>query len=266
MKVLVTGSLGTIASKVISGLATRYELKLTDIHEGEVDGLRVEALDIEDYESVLCASKGMEATLHLAIASERMIVTDRARFHADEGEEYLRFNEASIATNVRGTYHIYEAARQNKVARVIYGSSLTVFIGAPAYENVHDNLPPRPSNFYGVTKLWGESLGEYFSRKHGLRVYCLRFGTPHPHPQLSQFKHWLDGPVSHRTFVTYSDIESSMIAALGAKGPMFGAYTVVSASPASIFDTSRATEIGWQPRDFIKEDVSIVPVDSDDAR
>ena len=261
MKVLVTGSLGLIGSNVIPGLAARYDLKLSDIHEGEVGGRLVESLDITDYESVLRASRGVDAILHLAIASERTFVTDRDRFHAGDGEEYLRFNEVSIDTNVRGTYHIYEAARQNKVASVIYGSSLTVFMGAPAYENVHDNLPPRPSNFYGVTKLWGETLGEYFARRHGLRVCCLRLGTPHPHPQLAQFPQWLDGPVSHRTFVTFCDIENSMIAALEAKSPVFGAYMIVSASRTSIFDVSGAAEIGWQPSDFIREDVSIVPVD-----
>lgn len=261
MKILVTGSLGRIGSRVIPLFPDRFELKLTDIKEGEVNGHPVSVLDITDYNAVLTACQGMDAILHLAITSEGQIVTDVPRFHSDEGDEYLRFNEAAIETNIRGTYHIFEAARQNRVPRVVYGSSLTVFIGSPAYEIIHDDLPPRPSNFYGVTKLWGEQLGEYFSRRHGLTVYCLRFGTPHPMKDAPLLKQWLQAPIHQWTFVSFNDLAGAMRTAIEVEGPQFGAYTIVSAIPGSIFDVSQAAEIGWQPQDRVEVDGSVHPVD-----
>ena len=56
MKILVTGSLGHIGSRVIPLFPDRFELKLTDIKEGEVAGRPVTVMDISDYESVLAAS------------------------------------------------------------------------------------------------------------------------------------------------------------------------------------------------------------------
>lgn len=257
MKILVTGSLGHIGSRIIPLLPDRFDLKLTDIREGELMGRPVSTLDITDYEAVLAAVQDMDAILHLAIASERDIVTDVARFHADEGDEYIRFNEATIDINIRGTYHIFEAARQNRIPRVVYGSSLTVFIGNPVYESIDDDLPPRPSNFYGVTKLWGEQLGEYFSRKHGLRVYCLRLGTPHPMKDQPLLQQWMKAPIPQWTFVSYDDIAKAVRSALESDGPSFGAYSIVSSIPGSIFNVSKAIEIGWQPQDHIEADGSL---------
>lgn len=250
MKVLVTGSLGHIGSRVLPLMAGRFDLTLTDIREGAIAGRRVASLDITDYAAVQEAARGMDAILHLAIASE-------GKYGTHEFDGYLKFNEASIETNVRGTYHIYEAARQNGVPRVVYGSSLTVYLGAPAYEGVNDDLAPRTSNFYAVTKLWGEQLGEYFSRDHGLRVYCLRFGTPHPWAEHPQYLEWLRAPAGRRTLVTYTDLAGAMTAALEAKGPRFGAYTVVSEMNGNAFDFSKGREIGWAPQNAIDEDGAV---------
>lgn len=246
MKVLVTGSLGHIASRVLPLMSDRFDLALTDIREGILAGQRVVSLDITDYAAVQEAAQGMDAILHLAIASE-------GRYRTNEFDEYIKFNQASIEANVRGTYHIYEAALQNRVPRVVYGSSLTIFLGTPAYEMVRDDLAPRTSSFYAVTKLWGEQLGEYFSRSHGLRVYCLRFGTPHPWVEHPKFRDWLTGPVGRRTLVTYADLAGAMMAALEAEGPLFGAYTVVSDTDGNAFDFSKGTEIGWTPQNVIDD-------------
>ncbi|HWL53769.1 MAG TPA: NAD(P)-dependent oxidoreductase [Chthoniobacteraceae bacterium] len=257
MKVLITGSLGYIGTRVIPLINHQFDLLLTDLRAGEIAGKPVVPLDITDYPALLEASKGVDAILHLAIASYRDIVTDAERFGKEEGEEYWRFRELSIETNIRGTHHVLEAARRNGIARVVYGSSLTVLIGRPFYEAVDDDLPPRPSNFYGVTKLWGEQLAEFFSRQYGLRIYCLRFGTPYPQPDQPYFERMLRDPVVWRTFVTYGDLASAMTAALEAEGPLFGAYTVVSATSESIFDLSKGAEINWRPGDFIAQDGAV---------
>ncbi len=257
-KVLVIGALGHIGRRIVPLFSDCFELFLTDRAEGDIEGQKVRALDITDYPAVLAAMRGMDAVLHLAIASQREFVTDRPRFMADEGEEYLRFNEATIEVNLRGTYHVFEAARECGVKRVVYGSSLTVYLGKPAYPEFNDTLPPRPSNFYAVTKLFGEQLGEFFSRRHGLTVYCLRFGDPYPKPGAD----WLlKAPPERRCLVTYRDLAGAAHCALTTKdGPAFGAYMIISAGRNSVYDLSGAQEIGWQPQDFCEADGSVVPL------
>lgn len=258
MKILLTGALGHIATRIVPKLAERFELVLTDLKEGEVAGLPVQPVDIADFEAVQSAMQGVDGVVHLAIASARAIVKDRAAFNQHQGECFQRFNEASIETNVRGTYHLFEAARQNGVQRFVLGSSLTVFLGTPPYERVHDGLPPRPSNFYAVTKLWGENLAEYYSRAFGMTVYCLRFGTPHPWTEHPKYERWVALPQRDWTFVTYDDITRAIEAALGCQsGPQYGAYTVVSDHAENRFDCSKAAEIGWQPLHFVQPDGSL---------
>ena len=263
MKVLMTGALGHIASRIVPLLAARHELLLTDLNAGEVAGLPVEPLDITDLEAVTRASKGVDAVVHLAIASARNFVKDRETFRNNQGECYLRFNEASIDVNVRGSYHVYEAAKQNGIGRVVYGSSLTVLLGAPRYEAVADDLRPRPSNFYAVTKLWGEQLAEYYARTHGMTIYCLRFGTPHPWKEHPQYAQWVAHPCRDWTFVTYHDLARAVDAGLTFQnGPAFGTYTVVSDFAGRRFDVSEGAKIGWQPGDFVERDGTVRPVTS----
>lgn len=247
--VLVTGAGGRIARSTIPLFSPEWDLLLTDREPGEVDGRPIHALDITDYEAVCARMAGVDAVLHLAIAASREIVTDKERFDADEGEEYLRFNQLSLEVNVRGTYHIFEAARQAGVKRVVYGSSLTVLFGQPQYPAFHDDLPPRPFNFYAVTKLWGEQLGEYFSRRHGMTVYGLRFSQPYP--MEADFS--LEGANAkrhdRRILVSYPDLAGAMECALTCQtGPAFGVYAIVSDSATPRCDCSKAEEIGWKPK------------------
>ncbi len=260
LKVLIIGAAGNIGSKISLLFPESFELHLADRHAGEIEGRPVKALDITDYDAVLAAMQGMDAVVNLAIASSREIVTDIPLFDSDQGEEYLRFNQVTIDVNVRGAYNIFEAARAAGVKRVVYASSLTVYLGQPAYPEFNDDLPPRPANFYAVTKLFGEQLGEFFSRRHGLQTICLRFGTPHPQPEVDKYEQWLKAPVGRRTFVTYADLARAVQCALTTNGPSFGAYTIVSATDNNAFDLSKGVEIGWQPGDYCHADGSVTPV------
>lgn len=248
-KILITGAAGSIAQRILPYFPTNFDLVLTDRLATEIDGRKIHALDITDYSAVQTAMEAVDAIVHLAIVSTREVVRDKELFDTDEGEEYLHFNDLSIDVNVRGTYHLFEAARAAGVKRFVYASSMTVLIGLPRYPEFHDDLTPRPANFYAVTKMWGENLGEYFSRRHGLTVYCLRFGHPvgqklDPHNQRLKNLNPLTG-----ILVSSEDLASSVVAALTHQGgPAFGLYSIVSACADSQIDFSRALEIGWSPK------------------
>lgn len=254
-KILITGAAGNIAKRILPLFPADLDLVLTDRHAGEIAGQKIHALDITDYSAVQAAMEGVDAVVHLAIVSTRAVVKDKPLFDTDVGEEYLRFNDLSIDVNVRGTYHLFEAARAAGVKRFVFASSLTVLIGMPRYPEFHDDLAARPSNFYAVTKMWGENLGEYFSRRHDMTVYCLRFGQPvgqkvDPHNRIKRNLHPLPG-----IFVSSEDLAGSVLSALTHQGgPAFGAYSIVSACTGSQIDYSKAEEIGWRPKTQVEPD------------
>jgi nucleoside-diphosphate-sugar epimerase len=261
MKVLLTGGAGRIAQWILPHLSPELEFVLADRKGQFIDGREIHALDITDYDATLAAMQGMDAVVHLAIASEREVVTDSARFYANEGDEYLRFNELSIDVNLRGTYHVFEAARFAGIKRVIYGSSIAIILGKPAYPHFSEGLPPRPATFYAVTKLWGEQLGEYFARVHGLKIYCLRFGNPYPQNTAAKIAHWKKTTPGQRRSVTFVDLAGAIEAGLRVQdGPAFGAYNIVSACEDSNVDCSAAAEIGWRSRTFCETDGRITPL------
>ena len=131
-------------------------------------------VDLGDLEALTAALEGMDAVVHLAAASR-----------VDSAWPDV------LASNVIGTYHLFEAARQAGVPRVVFASSNHV-VGTYEVEGAPDiygrgadaaldaAAPPRPDSLYGVSKGFGELLGRYYSEHHGLRVICLRLGTVLP--------------------------------------------------------------------------------------
>lgn len=70
--------------------------------------------------------------------------------------------------NVIGTYNILEAARINDVEQVIYGSTVATFSKDVQTQYIDDTTVQRPTSMYGTTKVCGELLGLYYSRRFGL--------------------------------------------------------------------------------------------------
>jgi len=82
---------------------------------------------------------------------------------------------AATQVNVMGLVYLLEAARRFKVPQIVFASSVTTF-GEELYEHViRDNALQRPTTFYGITKLFGESAGRYYKRKYGLDFRAIRF-------------------------------------------------------------------------------------------
>ena len=102
----------------------------------------------------------------------------------------------SIQTNVMGTYYILEAARLFDVEKVIFSSSIATFgSDIEDVETILDDTLQRPPLIYGATKLFGESLGRWFMRKHGLDFRGVRYpGVVGPgvrSPGVVQYTSWM---------------------------------------------------------------------------
>jgi nucleoside-diphosphate-sugar epimerase len=80
-------------------------------------------------------------------------------------------NDPVLATkvNVMGFINLMEAARKNGMPQVLYSSSGTTY-GEDLEPGVmlDDKTLQRPASFYGVNKVFNESAGRWYRKKHGL--------------------------------------------------------------------------------------------------
>lgn len=77
--------------------------------------------------------------------------------------------------NMNGLINVLECAREHNMAQVLTPSSIAAFgPGTPLFDTPQETVL-RPSTMYGVTKVAGELLGNYYVQKFGLDVRGLRY-------------------------------------------------------------------------------------------
>ncbi|MCY0991887.1 NAD-dependent epimerase/dehydratase family protein [Nannocystis sp. ILAH1] len=164
-KVLVTGAGGQVGLDLLQALRARGDqVFASDLAPPSGDagpGLPWSSLDVTraDQVDALVAELRPDVVYHLA-----------AILSATGERDPLR----TYAVNQDGTLHVLEAARKFSVRQVIFTSTIAVF-GPGLPPLVGDDVSLRPTTMYGVTKVAGELLGEYYSRRHGLDFRGVRF-------------------------------------------------------------------------------------------
>jgi UDP-glucose 4-epimerase len=170
MRVLVTGGSGFIGSHVVDRLTEAgHTPSIVDLvpspwHEdGEIE---TTIADLTDADAVRDAVRGCEAIVHLAAMADVYQVVEEPR--------------RTDAVNVRGTFHLLDAARTEGVERFVYASTIWVYGNAPGPEP-HDEDTPLvlPPHLYTSTKLAGEMYCRSFETLYGLSTTILRFGIPY---------------------------------------------------------------------------------------
>jgi nucleoside-diphosphate-sugar epimerase len=166
-KVLVTGAAGQIGSELVSALRTRYgeaNVVATDkaATRSQVSAGLLEQLDVMHLSSVERSIRAhhVDTVFHLAAILSA----------AGETNPDLAWD-----VNMDGLKNILDASSRNGVQRVFWPSSIGVF-GPDARKNgAPQDSPLHPTTMYGVTKVAGELLCSYYSRKHGLDVRSVRY-------------------------------------------------------------------------------------------
>jgi uronate dehydrogenase len=219
--VLITGSQGRIGRVLSQGLQEAgMELRLFDRKRGEPDEVVVGDLsDLALLESVM---QGVDFVVHLAG------IPEEAPF------------EDLLENNVRGTYHVFEAARRTGVRRVVFASTNHVIGFHDAAEVIDETAEPRPDTVYGLTKVFGEAMGRLYHDKYGIEAVAIRIGSfrerPGSHRELST---WLSHDDAVRLFV--SCIEATEVGYLVVYG--------VSANSRSRWRDRAGDRIGYRPVD-----------------
>jgi len=178
--ILVTGSEGFIGSHLVEllldmGCQIRAFVLynsfnswgwLDTLNRDKLDKLDIFLGDVRDVNNVRSAMKGVDIVFHLAALIG-------IPFSYDSPDSY-------VDTNIRGTLNILQAARDNKVEKVLVTSTSEVY-GTAKSIPIEENHPLQAQSPYSATKIAADKISESFYRAFGLPVTIVRpFNTYGP--------------------------------------------------------------------------------------
>jgi nucleoside-diphosphate-sugar epimerase len=83
--------------------------------------------------------------------------------------------QATWSVNMDGLRNVLEAARQGDGCRVFWPSSIAAFGPDTPRDSTPQDTIMRPTTIYGVSKVAGELLGDYYCARYGLDVRGVRY-------------------------------------------------------------------------------------------
>jgi len=172
-KILVIGGAGLIGSHVVEELLTEdvkevvvYDNFCRGTYENLEESLKDPRCqifeiggDILQTDILDAAIKGVDGVVHLAALWLL---------------QCYEFPQAAFDVNVRGTFNVLEACVANKVERLVYSSSASVY-GDAVEEPMTEDHPYNNWTFYGATKIAGEHMFKSYHKRYGLKGACLRY-------------------------------------------------------------------------------------------
>jgi nucleoside-diphosphate-sugar epimerase len=166
--ILVTGALGQIGSELVPALHERYGAErviASDIRmpplEALAGGSRFEFIDCTNPRQIqdVVRAHGVGTIYHLAAL---LSATAEERPHI------------AWQLNMDGLYHVLETAR-SAGCKVFFPSSIGAFGPGTPQDHTPQDTIQRPNTMYGVTKVAGELLCDYYHRRFGVDARGVRF-------------------------------------------------------------------------------------------
>ena len=167
-KILVTGSCGQIGSELVLALRERYGNEdviaaghKTKPSESLLNSGPFEFIDCTDINAIVEVVRKHKADTIYHLAAMLSAVA--------EAKPQQAWN-----VNMNGLYNVLEVAREYNCA-VFTPSSIGAFGPATPRNNTPQDTIQRPTTMYGVTKVAGELLCDYYYRKFGVDTRGVRW-------------------------------------------------------------------------------------------
>lgn len=166
-RIVVTGALGQIGTELVGHLRKIYgannvlstDKKREEMHSAVMGGF--EFMDVCNPWEIrdICAKFNPDTVIHLA-----GILSANA-----EARPHLAWD-----VNMLGLYNMLEVAREMNLA-VFFPSSIAAFGPSTPQDNTPQDTIQRPTTIYGVTKVAGELLCDYYAARFGVDTRGVRF-------------------------------------------------------------------------------------------
>jgi nucleoside-diphosphate-sugar epimerase len=231
-KILIIGSKGVIGKILTGALSNRFDIYGIDMKEGnERNYFRADISNYEDLDEIFKKIGCIDCIVHLA-------------GNPNQNASW----ESVLKNNIIGTRNIYECAKEHRIKKVVFASSIHVL---NALRKLREPSQPRitvdhlfcTDSDYGSSKAFGEIIARQYFERYKIKSVCLRIGCvlrdDDPTGKADLLNIWL----SHRDLVEL--IERSVRSDI-----KFGIYYGVSNNKENSFDISNAQkELGYRPKD-----------------
>ena len=166
--ILVTGAAGQIGSELIPALRTKYGsdnviagLNRTPLSSKVLSGGRSTKVDITKTSDIANAIDDFEVDyiFHMSTFLSALAETNP---------------QGAFEVNIAGLTNVLDVAVEKKLQGVMVPSSIAAFGSGIPTENTPNDVMLKPTTLYGIAKVYGELLGNYYFKRYGLDVRGLR--------------------------------------------------------------------------------------------
>ena len=227
MKIVVTGGSGRLGQHVIDELLHHgYEVLSLDRVPAPQGLCSSWIADLSKPGDLYQALTGAHAVVHLAAYQAPNLASDCETF----------------SNNVTATFNVLKAASDMGVKRVVVGSSVAAFgfvyapkALVPNYLPLDERHPCRPQDPYGLAKIFGEQIADYFVTLSDLTVASLRLTGINFDLSYGSFtEQWKNPGTRVGTFWSYIDARDAALACrLGIESDLSGHEIFNISAPTS---------------------------------
>jgi uronate dehydrogenase len=224
-RILLTGAAGGLGQRLRDRMHEFADIvrlaDMADIGPART-GEEVVQCDLADRDAVMKMCEGVDAILHFGGVSTE--------------QEF----EPIMNGNILGMVNLYEAVHKLGIRRVIFASSNHTMGMYRTTETVDAGMPTRPDGYYGLSKVFGESLSRFYWDRFGIETVCIRIGFCFPEP------------TTHRQLVTWLSLDDLVqLLRRSLLTPRVG-HTItfgVSDNPGKWWDDRHARHLAYKPQD-----------------
>ena len=167
-RILVIGACGQIGTELTLKLRELYgdeNVIASDIRNGNSDLMNsgpFEILDAKDEEAIKAIVAMYEIDQVYLMAAMLSATAEKIPM-------------AAWDLNMDSLFHILNLAKDKKISKVFWPSSIAVFGKTTPKDNTPQTTVMEPSTVYGISKQTGERWCEYYFRKFGVDVRSIRY-------------------------------------------------------------------------------------------